>query len=1626
MSLRTPYVQQRVTNYATSYISDKTQTQVNIDRLFITFLGAAQIEGLYLEDLQKDTLLYARSITIDLAWPPLLNGFVKVKSADLSGIVGNLYNHEKDSSYNYQFLINAFTSQDSTANQSTKSNTQVNAQSDSSSIPFSIDEINLNNIRFSYADVFTEMKTLVALQSLHTTIDSIDFNTLLFDVNEFHLDGLNFSFHQAKASSENSDTTKSSLPIIKLNQFALSNVKLQYDALYDSLFLQSAIRNMGIEKALVNLNKQQVTSDDFMLDAALFSLKMAETDTTNVPQNKENSDTAFSWPAWDISINKFEFNLTKLAVDQGTPPEKVTHSFDPSHLHFKDLHLESNNLKFAPENVHAEGLQATLASKNNDFKLNKLYANLNLNSGELSINKLIINTANSYLESNQEFTFPSVSSLFSGDLEAINAKITIQTGTSLDLKEAYYFAPSLQEISLYDSIAQEKIKLYGQLYGNANSTSFQNLSVLYGKNSSLQANGVIKNWLSTEKLEAHLRTFKINANLNDFRFILPDSYASSYPQHIQLTGSAHYDPQQVSTKLEGSLDALSKMQLDASYSFMNANEYAVKFTGQSLAIDRWLKDSVNLSPVNIQLNAEGSGINWPDLSTSVKLKIADFKYQNNTFDTLAVALEIKNGLLDLSSEYDDDKLKYSLTADGVLDSSTQKINLQLTLDQLNLHTFHLTDSIAYLKTNLSATALIDSLSQSLDLKISQLSFADQNSYYELAPVNLKVINGADSSAIDFNWEEIALQLKLNQPLGSLTNIQLSQENLMNLNLFKIDTAYGPIDLELDLNASLSNDLNAMLKEQLDFDPIKMHAKYNSNQKNLAVDLKVPKLRYNAIHVDSLELKVNADTSSLQLSNTIKKIESGFINIFATEIDAQVNPEEATFKLNMKDDVGDSLFIIQAEADKRSDSLLWKINTESLILNGEKWSLDEHNYFFIAKDHFQIRYMAFQRKEEKFLIETIDEKALHGLHVNFKDFNVGNLIAILNPEEVILAGILNGDIKMNDLNNPLNFKAEISLADVKILGEPAGKVELATSQIASGKYELSINSEGPMTLNGKGMVDTNPASTNFNIDLNLEQLSLPFITVFTEGLIKEAEGTLSGKFALSGTTDDFSYSGDLRFKNATLFITDLNTSFGLPDEVISLDKKTINLSNFTIVDRQNHKMVLDGKVVTEDLLNPSFNLKLNADNFQLMNKEQKPDELFYGTVFIDATATIRGTLSQPIVKADLKINEDTDFVYVVPTSAVDIVQMEGIVRFKSPYEAIDSLQNTSDSTKQNVDISGIDLNAVVKTDKKAKFKVIVDERRGDYLIVSGESDLNFELGKNGDINLTGNYLVNDGYYQLSLYDLVKRKFEITSGSQVKWYGDPLEAGLNITANYSLETSPNTLMANQNISTRKLPFIVELFINGSLSTPEISFGLSMPQDDRGALGGRVYQQIQAINNNETELNKQVFSLLVLNQFFPTGSTGEGPDSEVLARNSASQILTNQLNKLSSQYIKGVDLNLDLDSYKASENGAAEQRTQLGLSLSKSLFDDRFKVQVGSQFELEGEQRGQQSASEILGNILVEYLLTEDGRYKLTGYRKNEYEGLIDGQVTVTGISVQFNKEFEKFSELLNGTKEEKDAE
>ncbi len=320
------------------------------------------------------------------------------------------------------------------------------------------------------------------------------------------------------------------------------------------------------------------------------------------------------------------------------------------------------------------------------------------------------------------------------------------------------------------------------------------------------------------------------------------------------------------------------------------------------------------------------------------------------------------------------------------------------------------------------------------------------------------------------------------------------------------------------------------------------------------------------------------------------------------------------------------------------------------------------------------------------------------------------------------------------------------------------------------------------------------------------------------------------------------------------------------------------------------------------------------------------------------------------------------------------------------------------------------------------------------MIAGDADLNFNMAPNGRMNLSGQYELSQGHYEMSLYNMVSRKFNIEEGSTITWKGAPMDADLSISASYSVKTSAMGLMDSQlsgvdaDVAGRyrqELPFLVYLNVNGELLRPQIFFRLDMPEDERGALGGNVFSRVQQVNEEDGELNRQVFSLLVLERFFPTsGSDGSGGGATGLARSSVSQVLSGQLNALSSNILgnSGFELDFDLDSFTDYQSGNPQDRTQLNVNARKRLFDDRLIVQVGSQMDLEGTGQETERNGAVFGNVSVEYLLTENGRFRLRGFRKNQFESIIDGQLIVTGLALIFNREFNRFYELWKGVESE----
>jgi hypothetical protein len=205
------------------------------------------------------------------------------------------------------------------------------------------------------------------------------------------------------------------------------------------------------------------------------------------------------------------------------------------------------------------------------------------------------------------------------------------------------------------------------------------------------------------------------------------------------------------------------------------------------------------------------------------------------------------------------------------------------------------------------------------------------------------------------------------------------------------------------------------------------------------------------------------------------------------------------------------------------------------------------------------------------------------------------------------------------------------------------------------------------------------------------------------------------------------------------------------------------------------------------------------------------------------------------------------------------------------------------------------------------------------------------------------------------------------------------------------------------------------------PTISFDIVLPEGNN-SVSTEIINTTQAkltqLRQQQDEMNKQVFALLLLNRFVgenPFASETGGTNVSSLARESASKILSQQLNNLAGDLIEGVELNFDLNTSDDYTTGQRENKTDLNVGISKKLLNDRLKVTVGSSFGIEGPQQTNQDANNIAGDVSLDYQLSKDGRYKIRVYRVNKYQVALQGEVVETGVAFVITMNYNKFKEL-----------
>ena len=111
--LHIPFVQRWTGSIVASLLSEKLDTRVSIGRIDLGFLNRLIIDDVTVYDRKSTPLLTARRLTAKIDILPLMGGHVSVSSAQIFGAHVELYRDSAGVAPNYQFLIDALSSDDS-------------------------------------------------------------------------------------------------------------------------------------------------------------------------------------------------------------------------------------------------------------------------------------------------------------------------------------------------------------------------------------------------------------------------------------------------------------------------------------------------------------------------------------------------------------------------------------------------------------------------------------------------------------------------------------------------------------------------------------------------------------------------------------------------------------------------------------------------------------------------------------------------------------------------------------------------------------------------------------------------------------------------------------------------------------------------------------------------------------------------------------------------------------------------------------------------------------------------------------------------------------------------------------------------------------------------------------------------------------------------------------------------------------------------------------------------------------------------------------------------------------------------------------------------------------------------
>ncbi len=1227
----------------------------------------------------------------------------------------------------------------------------------------------------------------------------------------------------------------------------------------------------------------------------------------------------------------------------------------------------------------------------------------------IRLEKLTLKTANS------EFTGDVILNynMDNRDFSDFNNRVVFDIkakGASLATNDIRYFYKELAP--------NQKFYFSGKIDGTLNDFKVKNLNLLDNNNSQIIGDVHFKNLLAKKgRGDFYMKgSFdKVASSYDNLSKLLPNVLGKKLPSSLKkigmfnLIGDAEITTKTIDadfalqTKLGNVISQLIMTNID---NIDNASYNGV-VTLKNFDIGTFLNRK-DIGKVTMSADVDGKGFTEEYLDVQFATEIQNVRYNGYNYKNIIADGSFKKPIFKGKVNVNDPNL--FLDFEGIVDLSKRenKYDFNAKIDYVNLKNLNfVNDSIAIFKGDIVMKIYGNSLNNikgTIDLTNASYHNSKKQYFFDALNVNstfdknnvhkitFKSVDGIDGS-IEGKFDFNQIYKMIQNSVGSLyTNyrpnaIKKGQYFKFNFTNFDDLVEIVKTDISLSKDAVLSGKINSdgndfklnftsssLVAFNTTFDKIQLEVDnknplYNTYIQMDSIKTKQYKIRdFSLINVtskDTLNFRAEFkggekgnDYYNLNLYHTINKDNKNVVGF---------NKSEVMFK--------DFLWYLNEKEDGKNriifDKDLTKFTFEDLVVSHENQSLN-----------FKGEINGTNNKD---------------LKLTFNEVNLNKITP--DVEKFKFDGFVNGEIYLKQNNAVYQPTASLEINKLFVNDNELGNMSLdIDGNNDFSKFNISsvIENENFDSFKADGNLEIVNDQTLLNIDLNFKKFNLGVLSNLGGDVLSNIRGFVSGNARIDGNVNNIDYNGRLFVEGAGLTVPYLNVDYEIKaNSIIDVTQEKFIIQRTQITDtKYKTEGNLVGFIKHKQFADWELNLNIDSDRLLALDTKDHENAAYFGTAYIDGSATIVGPTSSLVINVNAQSEKGTDV--KIPINDAVAVEDSQYIHFITPNEKY-KLGNTTPRPARNY--SGLQMNFEFDITKDANIEVILDRDSGHGMKGVGEGGLLFRINTLGDFNMWGDFIVEKGSYNFKYGGLVDKKFDVKKNGSIAWTGDPLNAVLNLEAIYRTNANPAVLIDNASFN-RKIPVEVSIDLKGTLNNPEPDFNINFPN-----VSSVLKSEIETKLSDKDTRQTQALYLL---------STGGFLSQDGLSQSQYTNFAFEKIGVLFSGLLSGDDDKFDINvDYRQADRTQGYETDGRVLATISTKISDRitFNGQVGVPV-------GGINETAIVGNFELEYRVNEDGTLNLRVFNKeNEINYIGQGVGYTQGIGINYEVDFDTFKELIN---------